>query len=73
MHISICIITWENLFLIYHHKLIHFPSKKEHFLQLRIIFTKYNNHYTPSPEIQSATPSLTPPQCLACENVQSIM
>ena len=37
---SIGIITWERLCLIYYHRLISFPSKKEHFLELPKRFTK---------------------------------
>ena len=37
---SIDIITWEKRCRIYYHRLITFPSKKEHFLQLPKRFTK---------------------------------
>ena len=50
---SIGIITWERLCLIYYHRLISFPSKKECFLKLPKRFTKENNHYIPCPEIQT--------------------
>ena len=40
MHSLIGIITWEKLRYIYHHRLISFPSEKEHFLQLPKRFTK---------------------------------
>ena len=47
MHNTIGIITWETLCLIYHKKLISFPSEKEHFLlvhsELREFQTTFRN------------------------------
>ena len=58
MHNSIGIITWENLCLIYHHRLISFPSKSEHFLQLpKRTFYKIEQPLHPLPGDPICTPS----------------
>ena len=52
MHNSIFVITRQKLCLIYHHRLIHFPSKKGIFpTNSETFFTKSNNQYTSSLEI----------------------
>ena len=57
MHNSIGINTWGKLCLIYHHRLIYFPTTTE-------AVTEWNSHYNTYCG-KSNPPHPPPPQCLA--------